>query len=82
MPIAPYYIGGAHYVNENIIAWHQPLSKPCEILPCPSDFHDTLLAPVTFHSNGRSIPFTIINNLLLIIGGFYVGNLIPQKIAI
>ena len=27
------------------------LSKPCENLPYPSDFHDTHLAPVTFRFN-------------------------------
>ena len=24
------------------------MSKPCETLPCSSDFHDTLLAPLVF----------------------------------
>ena len=28
---------------------NQHMSQPCETLPCSSDFHDTLLDPVTFH---------------------------------
>ena len=27
------------------------MSKPCKTLPCPSDFHNTLFAPVTFPFN-------------------------------
>ena len=48
------------------------MSKPCKTLPCPSDFHDTLLAPITsllLHLN--STPYTnfflIINDLPLMI---------------
>ena len=27
------------------------MSKPCETVPCSSDFHDAPIAPVSFHSH-------------------------------
>ena len=45
------------------------MSKPCKTLPCLSGFHDTLLAPVTFHLNRT--PNTLVSSNTTILGIAY-----------